>query len=154
MYCNAIEDFITTLRENNQVIPDSLFLAKRQGLGVDDFPNITLPEKIQGVGICLIAYDEAHIDHLNDYSEHKPFINLMGWVSPTTAEFVFVCFYPKFQHRYDCYLDYSCKADTYHLDQSSLELLELDAQKQPLQFIIYRHGKIIGKRGVNEKREK
>lgn len=155
LYVQAISDFLTAVTEKEQHPLDTLFLAKRQNLGADDFPDIDLPAQVDGCGLRLLDYAEAHLDQKGNFSERTPFINLMGWADRQQAEFMFVCFYPEFEHRYDAQLFYHFDSSTqlYQLDDCTIQVLERNEQQQATHYSIYRHGKLVGTRGINVKRQ-
>lgn len=114
LYAQAITDFIKCLRSETKYKCDTLFVLKRKNAQVDDFPDIELPEVIENTPIRIIEPDRA----TGRQNENRSllFINLIGQIDGSSAEFIFVVFYEGFVHQFDFYSSYSIN-DRLHLFQ-------------------------------------
>ncbi len=120
-YTQAISDFIKAANEKNTAHFDTLFILKRKNNQPDDFPDIVLPKEIEQTQIIVTSPEQSK-------SENKKnvYLNLMGWVSNTTAEFIFVVFSNGFEHQYDYTLNYK-----YNLELNKFELVKLGFKGAP-----------------------
>ena len=104
IYIQAISDYITEVSKQNLLVLDTLYIGKRINGQPDDFPNISLPETINNIAIRLIKPEEG--EKLQKEKKSSIYLNLIGWVDPDKAEFIFVTFSNGFEHKFDCYLSY------------------------------------------------
>ncbi|HLP50369.1 MAG TPA: hypothetical protein VK154_05760 [Chitinophagales bacterium] len=118
IYTQAIADFIKAANARNKTNFDTLFLGKRANGQPDDFPDIQLPATIEGTKIILIAPDAGA--KLQRERKQRTYINLIGWVEDTKAEFIFVVFSNGFSHQYDYHIHY-----TYSAKQKRFELSDM-----------------------------
>lgn len=151
IYIKAIEDFIDAAYQKNKVSFDTLFFGDRKFDTPDDFPDISLPKTIKGVEIVLLSIVEAHGKTKMLYKKTTPIINLMGWVDHTKADFVFVTFYPEFNHKYDCYSYYKIdsKTNEYLLDKIIMEILIYGQDGKASHYEVYQNNKYIGNKAIN-----
>lgn len=96
---------------------------------------------IDGVNIVLLTTEAADRKRVN----HKSlvFINLFGWVEKDKAEFIFVTFFPGYQHQYDYFINF-----TFNNNQKVFELTEIQfedyfhkKEEKPERITIYQDGK-------------
>lgn len=104
VYTQAIGDFITAANERNKTDFDTLFFGKRSNGQADDFPDITLPATINQTVVRLVSPEEGAT--LQNERKQRVYINLVGWVEPDTASFIFVLFSNGFAHQYDYTINY------------------------------------------------
>lgn len=129
LYILAIQDFINVMYQNKHTTFDTIFINKRKLGNPDDFPDVQLPQKINGVTIILLPQDTAYtLKKIKSFHKKKPLINLIGWVENDKAEFIFVAFFPMFHHQYDCNLQYifNKTQKNYHLENFSINLFSND----------------------------
>lgn len=155
MYVKAIQDYIEAIHQKDKTAFDTLYFANRKMGGPDDFPDIELPKKISGVEIVLLSFGEAHTDKINQYKETSPVINLMGWVDKEKAEFIFVTFFPEFNHKYDCYINYKINSERkdYEMEKLTIRVLVKDKNGKADHFAIYQDAKHIGDRPIEENKK-
>lgn len=110
IYSLAISDFIQAVYEKEHQRFDTLFFGKHAYGQEDDFPPIVLPDSIHHTVLRLVAPDFVQQAALTD--KPKVFINMMGWVNKTNAEFTLVVFNHGAHHQYDCFLNYDYQAST------------------------------------------
>lgn len=104
VYTQAIGDFIVAANEQNKTNFDTLYFGKRANGQPDDFPDIELPATINHTVIRLVLPEEG--TRLQNQRKQRVYINLMGWVEPDTASFIFVVFSNGFTHQYDYTINY------------------------------------------------
>lgn len=121
MYCRAISDFIRYAFQRKQLPVDTLFFGKHVYGQEDDFPDIQLPEKIEGVPIRLIS-PEIGLRKQKDRLS-MIYINMMGWVDTAKAEFIFVVFSNGGAHQYDYFIDYAQRNNQMEL---ALDTIQFD----------------------------
>ena len=109
MYSRAISDYILEVSKQKLTVFDTLFFGKRNNGQPDDFPNIILPETINHIQIRLIDPEVGKKQQAAQKS--SVYINLMGWVDPDKAEFIFVTFSNGFEHQFDCHIEYKYDSD-------------------------------------------
>lgn len=155
MYVKAIQDYIDAIYRKDKSSFDTLYLANRKMGGPDDFPDIELPEKIEGVEIILMPFVDAHANKIIQYKKTTPLINLMGWVDKVKGEFVFVTFFPGFKHNYDCYINYNFNSEKkdYELEKLTIEVLVMDKNGKSDHYAIFQEGKHIGNRPLDENKK-
>lgn len=150
IYIKAITGYIDAIYKKDKISFDTLFLGDRKFGQPDDFPDIKLPERINGTKIELISVAESHGIKKSSFKKNSPFINLMGWVDKLTAEFVFVTFYPGFDHQYDVRFNYKynpAKKD-FELTEQRIEVLIRDGHGQADHFAIYENGRYTGDKSI------
>lgn len=150
LYIRAIGDFIQVLKQKDKMVFDTLFLSERKLGTEDDFPEIDLPERIGNTSLIMASIGKAHGKYKSHFKKTSPFINLMGWANKTDAEFIFITFYPEFQHQYDCYLNYVYEPSKkeFELKEERLEVLMEGDGKQAPHFTIYKGGKYVGDKAI------
>ncbi len=149
MYVRAIQDYIDAIDQKNKTVFDTLFFIKRNTGQPDDFPNIQMPLSIKQTKLLLLTQQQAD-NHKQLYCKSSPCINLLGWVEKNKAEFIFVTFYPEYDHQYDCYINYkfnSTKKD-YELEKITVEVIIFNKNGKPDHFAIYQDGKHIGDKPI------
>ena len=149
IYSQAIEEYIRAVSEKEKTNFDTLFLGKQL-----DFPDIDLPTTIGRTKIRLLA-QEAIGNKKSIYSQSSPYINLIGFVESDRAEFIFVTFYPEFQHRYDCYMDfrYDSEKKEFDLDKLRIEVLIRSKEGKPDHYAVYEDGKYTGDKPIQGNKE-
>lgn len=149
IYSQAIEEYMRAVFEKEKTNFDTLFLGKQT-----DFPDIDLPATIDQTKIRLLTQEE--IDSKKSiYSQSSPFINLIGFVEVDKAEFIFVTFYPEFQHQYDCYIDFRYDSDKkeFDLDKLRIEVLIRNKEGKADHYAVYEDGKYIGDKPIQGNKE-
>ncbi len=149
IYIKAIQDYIDAIHQKDKTVFDTLFFIKRKNGQADDFPDIQLPLSVKQTK--LLQFTKQQADHHKQlYCKSSPCINLIGGVEKNKAEFIFVTFYPGYNHQYDCYINYkfnSTKKD-YDLEKLTIEVLIYDKKEKPDHFAIYQNGKHIGDKPI------
>lgn len=144
-YCTAITDFLDAVRSFDHTVYDTLYIIARKNGQPDDFPDIDLPATIRSTVLVL---DTGQTAHVNARASGKlcPALNLVGWVDPDRAEFIFVVFYPGLLHQFDCRLEYSSKKKNQAnvLKCVTMERLVRDAKGRPDHIAVYKDGRFIG----------
>ena len=141
IYVRAIQDYIDAIVQKDKTVFDTLFFIKRKNGQPDDFPNIQMPLSINQTKLLLLTQQQAD-NHKQLYCRSSPCINLIGWVEKNKARFIFVTFYPEYDHQYDCYINYkfnSTKKD-YELEKLTVEVLIFNKNGKPDHFAIYQDG--------------
>lgn len=149
MYVRAIQDYIDAIDQKDKTVFDTLFFIKRENGQPDDFPSIQLPPSIKQTKLFLLSQLQAD-NHKQLYCKSSPCINLIGWVEKNKSEFIFVTFYPEYNHQYDCYISYkfnSAKKD-YDLEKLTIEVIIHDKNGKPDHFAIFQDGKHIGDKPI------
>jgi hypothetical protein len=146
-YSIAISDYLDAENKKDKTNFDTLFIGKQV-----EFPEIELPKEINGAKIILLNPEEI-IRSKQLYCKTSPYINLIGSVEKDKAEFIFVTFYPEFQHQYDCYLNYTynSKNGGFDLLEIRIEILILNKDGKANHFAIYENGKYIGNKPIDNK---
>lgn len=124
IYTKAIADFIKSANTKNNSNFDTLFFGKRRNGQADDFPDIELARTIENTHIRLIT--PVQVAKKQKEIKSRIYINLMGWVNATNAEFIFVVFSNGFAHQYDYHLNY-----TYNKKAKVFELSKLEFKGPP-----------------------
>lgn len=122
IYTIAVSDFITAVKERNGTEYDTLFFGKRKFGQPDDFPDIELPGKISNTTIRLVTPGEG--EKLQKAIKTRVYINLVGWTTKATADFVFVVFSEGFAHQYDCNLNYTFSKTTNRFERTNLQFID------------------------------
>lgn len=143
-YTQAITAYINAVHQKDQSRFDTLFLGKRP-----DFPDLDLPDTISGVNIRVLEEGEINRKKLN-YQKTTPYINLIGFVETDAAEFIFVTFYPEFNHQYDCYLNFKVEPGKkeFVLEKSRIEVLVPGSAGKPGHYAVYENGKYTGDKPI------
>lgn len=155
IYIKAIKDYIEAIHQKDKTSFDTLYFANRKMGGPDDFPDIELPKQINGAGIVLLSFGEAHTDKIKHYKKTSPMINLMGWVDKVKAEFIFVTFFPEFNHKYDCYINYKFNSEKsdYDVEKLTIEVLVMDKNGKADHFAVFQDGKHIGDKAIDNSKK-
>lgn len=119
IYSLALKDYINAVQERKKIIFDTLFIGNRKNGQKDDFPDILLPSKINTTS--LIQIDMNAFEHRQKSVKGGYYLNMMGWISSSTAEFVFVLFKNGFSHDFDCSSNYTFDKNENRFQLSSLE---------------------------------
>lgn len=108
IYSLAIADYIRAVNKEYKIKFDTLFFGKHVYGQPDDFPDIVLPDIIEHTPIRLITPEVGSVKQ----KERKSlvYINLIGFVDPEKAEFIFVNFSHFGEHQYDCFINYRFNA--------------------------------------------
>lgn len=140
MYARAIEAYMGAVGQKDSTGFDTLFIGK-----IFDFPDITLPATINGTKILLLTQEEVN-SKKSVYRQTAPYINLMGFVENDNAEFIFVTFYPGFNHQYDYYINYRYNPEKEELEpqNSRIEVLIHNQNGAPDHFAVFENGKYTG----------
>jgi hypothetical protein len=150
IYSIAISQYIKAIYEKDKIKLDTLFFNKRKNGQPDDFPDIELPQSINGTRILLLTPDEAKSKQ-QFFKRSTPFINLIGFENEDKVEFIFITFYPDFQHRYDCYINYLYNSKTGEFDSGTtrIEVLIYDKKGNADHYSVYENGKYIPDKPLN-----
>lgn len=124
-YTQAISDFIKAANKKNKTNFDTLFFGKHINGKQDDFPDIKLPKTIEHVEIIIVTPEVGAKKQKEKKS--RVYINLMGWVDPKNADFIFVVFSNGFVHQYNYAINYE-----YHVDQKEFVLKTLEFKDAPV----------------------
>jgi hypothetical protein len=151
LYMKAIGDFMQMIYQKDSLVFDTLFLGERKFGTEDDFPDISLPERIGNTNMAMVSIGEAHGAKKRVFKKTSPFINLMGWVNKTNAEFIFITFYPEFIHQYDAYLNYTLHPTKkeFELKEERLEVLKTGEGNKTSHYAIYKKGIYIGDKAIH-----
>ncbi len=122
IYTLAVSDFITALQQRNGTEYDTLFFGKRKFGQPDDFPDIELPAKISKTTLRLVSPAEGEI--LQNAIKTRVYINLVGWTTKASADFVFVVFSNGFAHQYDCNLNYTFSKTANRFERTNLQFID------------------------------
>lgn len=149
IYTRAIHDFIEAIYQKDKTVFDTLFFIQHKNGLADDFPDIQLPESIKQTKLLLFTQQEAE-NHKSFYHEASPCINLIGDVNENTSDFIFVAFFPEFQHQYDCYIHYNFDRPMkdYELEYLRIEVLIYDKNGKPDHYAVYQDGKQTGNKPI------
>lgn len=151
VYSNAIKQYLRSIHEKDKTTIDTLYFNKRHNGQPDDFPDIDLPQTINGTRIILLTTGEAASGKFR-FGKSSPCINLIGWVDKESAEIIFVTFYPGFQHQYDCYISYNFNSKTKEFDLQTvrIEVLIYDRNGKADHFAVYKDGKYTGDKPIRQ----
>jgi len=146
IYTQAIAEYIKTVYQKDQIHFDTLFLGKQV-----EFPDTGLPATISGVNIRILAPQEINV-YKSGYRKSSPYINLIGFVENDQAEFIFVTFYPGFDHQYDCYINfrYNSEKKEFYPEKSRVEVLVRNNEGKPDHYAVYEDGKHVGDKPVGK----
>lgn len=140
VYTQAISEFIKAVYKKDQTRFDTLFFGKHTYGQADDFPPIKLPSSIENTHIQLISTEQGN--RLQSRTKPLVYINLMGWVTPEKAEFLFVVFSNGFAHQYDYYIHFIKPVNNkeYQLEKIEWENFKQPLQTKPKRLGIFRNG--------------
>ena len=140
IYTEAIAEFIKVVYKNDGISFDTLFFGKHVYGQPDDFPDITLPETIEGVPVRLIAPDLGL--KMQQARNSLVYINLMGWVDKAAADFIFVVFSNGGAHQYDYFIDFAFNPtqSDFALEQIQLERYLPGQTEKPKRVVIFKDG--------------
>lgn len=116
-YTQAITDYIKAVKSKHNISYDTLWFGKNAD-EQNIFPDIVLPESIEGTHIRVISAELGAKKQKEIKS--RVYINLIAWVEKEKAEFIFVNFTNGFEHQYDCTINYKRAAKTNTFSQESL----------------------------------
>lgn len=110
-YTSAIAEYIKAAKDH--AVFDTLFIGKQA-----DFPDIRLPENIEGTGILQITYE----DYMRQVDSRKPrvYLNVIGWVEKEKPEFLIVTFLDEGKPQHNCHLFFKRHSDGTGLELDSL----------------------------------
>ncbi|MBL0316930.1 MAG: hypothetical protein IPP69_14660 [Flavobacteriales bacterium] len=94
-YTRAIEEYIKWTNAQNSETTDTIFIGRH-----DDFPDIELPVIIEDKKICLIPFEDSF--QLLRSKHHITYLNIVGTVTPTSSEFLFVTFHEGGKPQHNC----------------------------------------------------
>jgi hypothetical protein len=112
-YSQAIADYINAMYEKDKSVFDTLFIGKHV-----DFPNITLPKTIQKNPVLLLTYEEAN--KKLSYRRSLVYLNVIGWIDKTRAEFIIVTFFEGGKPQHNCLINYAA-SEKNELEMESLK---------------------------------
>ena len=143
-YAMAIEDYIIAVQMKEHRRMDTLWFGKRHFNQPDDFPDIQLPNSIQKTAIILINPDVFEQD-IRLYPK-RTYINLIGWVDPQHAQFIFNTFTNGFKHTFDFFIDYrrSSYNDAYEKMTSRIEEYHFRADGKVDRISVFKEGRFVG----------
>ena len=149
IYSQAIEEYMRAVSAKEKAAFDTLFFGKQI-----DFPDVDLPETIDRTRIRLLTQEEVG-NKKSIYSQSSPYVNLIGFAESDSAEFIFVTFYPEFQHQYDCYIDfrYNSEKKEFGLEKLRIEVLIRNKEGAPDHYAVYEDGKYIGDKPIQGNKE-
>jgi len=114
IYSQAIADFIKAVKDKHKTRFDTLYFGKHVYGQPDDFPDIELPKTIENTQIRLISPEKGL--KMQRARKSLVYINMVGWVEPEKAEFIFVTFSNGCEHQYDCFINFK-----YNVKQKEFE---------------------------------
>lgn len=137
LYSQAIAEFIRTVYKKDKTRFDTLFFGKHVYGQPDDFPDIELPEIIEHTPIKIISPELGK--KLQRERKSLVYINMIGWIDPDRADFVFVVFFNGAQHQYDYYINYA-----YNTSIGNFELMKIeyenyspDMNRKPNRMVLF-----------------
>ena len=147
-YTMAIQDFMKVLYEKDKSTFDTIYFSSNEYFPVTDFPTI-----VDSTKIILLPSEEID-KHKVNFKKSTPFINLIFFVENNSAEFIFITFFPEFNHKYDCYLNYNYLADKneFQLDKSRLEVFVPKTDLEAAHFEVFEGGKYTGIKLIGNKK--
>jgi hypothetical protein len=143
IYTQAIAEYIKAVYEKDKSCFDTLFFGKHV-----EFPNIKLPPVIENTKIMQLTTEEA--DKKRTYHKNLVYINMFGWITKDTAEFMLVTFFPGYRHQYDYFIDftYNSKRKEFGLENLRLENYIYNKEGKPERITIYNNGKYVGDKPI------
>ena len=114
----AIEDFIREAGRKYKRDFDTLFIGLRTEGKAEDAARVKLPASVSGKPIVRVKVEEA--EDCQKTRATRYYINLIYWIKPDEAEFIFVMFTNGFVHQFDfkSFYLYSKGSKSYVLDRS------------------------------------
>ncbi len=143
IYTQAIQAFIEAVYKKDKISYDTLYFGKHVYGQDDDFPDITLPDKIEKTYIRLVVPEVGQT--ITKGKSKSIFINLMGWIEQDQADFMFVVFKNGAEHQHDYFIQYTSKAPTKPFVLNKIEFenyLDYTGQK-PKRVLIYKDGNYV-----------
>jgi hypothetical protein len=143
VYTQAISAFITVAQQKEGVRFDTLFFGKHVYGQPDDFPDIELPQIIEQTQIRLIAPEAGLIKQ--KAQKDLVYVNMVGWVEKSQAEFIFVVFSNGAAHQYDYFISFDYKTSVNKFELVKIEFenhQQLNGQK-PKRHTIFKDGKYV-----------
>ena len=136
LYGQAIEAYIKAVYRKDKSQYDTLFFGKHE-----DFHNITLPGKVLQTEVVLLTTEEA--DERRKHNPGMVYINLFGEITTSNAHFIFVTFFPGYQHQYDYFFDFYCstKSSEFMLDKIQFEDYAGRKSEKPERVVLFDKGK-------------
>lgn len=115
-YSRAIAEYLIAAYQTEPTLPDTLFIGKH-----DQFPQIQLPNTIEGVVICVLTNEEY--EPKTKYRAHSVFINMIGTSKGNHWDFKMVVFYDwaKPQHNFNVSFDYVPELEKFVTDSLYFE---------------------------------
>lgn len=145
MYTRAIAEFIKAAYQNDKTTYDTLYFGKHVYGQPEDFPDIELPRMIEDTEIRIVTPEVGQTIQLERKS--LVYVNMMGWIDESRAEFLLVVFSNHAQHQYDYMVNfaYNTSSKRYELDHIAFEdYLKIERQK-PKRVDIYKDGQYVVK---------
>lgn len=144
IYSRAMEAYMAAVKTFNHTDFDTLFFGKQF-----DFPDMVLPETISGTRIRVLNQEEID-QYKTMYGERSPYINLIRFFEENKADFIFVTFYPEFNHQYDFYISflYDSEKREFELNKSQLEVLMRNKEGKADHYAVYEDGKYVGDKPI------
>ncbi|MBL7941798.1 MAG: hypothetical protein JNM00_03480 [Flavobacteriales bacterium] len=120
IYTAALEDYLNIVLDEYQLSLDTLYVGNRKFGQPDDFPDITLPDRIGKTVIRLVNPESGMEIQKRDSTAY--YINMMGFLSPRHTEFIIVAFSRGMAHQFDVKLNYQLTSpDKWELVNTSTE---------------------------------
>ena len=141
IYSQAIAEFIKASYHKDGSSFDTLFFGNHKYGQPDDFPDIELPKIIEQTQIRLIAPEAGLIKQ--KAQKDLVYVNMVGWVEKSQAEFIFVVFFNGAAHQYDYFISFDYKTSVNKFELVKIEFenhLQLNGQK-PKRHTIFKDGK-------------
>lgn len=110
VYSQAIRDYIRLVNKEYDFTFDTLFFRKHRNGQPEDFPDIVFPTSIDNTMIKVVSPEQG--EKLRKERPSSFYINLMGWVDPGHAQFIFVTFSDGGAHQFDCFIEYEYDPST------------------------------------------
>lgn len=127
LYTQSIGDFITAASTRYSTHFDTLYFGKHVYGQPDDFPDINLPSVVNGTRIKLVTPEEG--SEIQKRCASCVYINLMGWSSKNSFEFLHVVFSHGFSHQFDCSITYSFRAKQKRFVRTSIAFKDFAISK-------------------------
>lgn len=101
-YSQAIAEYIKAVYKRDNLRFDTLFVGKNK-----DVPDIRLSPRIENTPVLLLTQEDAN--KKRTYRKSLVFVNIAGAVTKENAEFIFFTFFPKYEHQFDCMINFVYK---------------------------------------------
>lgn len=143
IYTQAIAEFIKATYKKDKTTFDTLYFGKHVYGQPDDFPNIELPQTIEGTQIRLVAPAVGQ----KKQAERKSlfYVNMMGWVDNEEAAFILVVFTNGGEHQYDYFINFTAENATNKFELYTIAFenyVYLNGEK-PTRVTLYKDGKYV-----------